>query len=58
MRLPVTETVKVILSRPWGPYPDGAEVEVDAARAGTLDEQGYLARPETVERPRRRKREE
>lgn len=52
MRLPVTETVRVTLGRPWGPYAAGQEVEVDVGKAGTLDEMGYLKSDD----PKRKKR--
>lgn len=54
MRLPATETVKVTLGRPWGPYAAGTEVEVDKNRAGTLDEAGYLKAPK-AEKPSRKR---
>lgn len=56
MRFPVTETVKVTLRRPWGPYPEGAEIEVDTVKAGTLDEQGYLSDPDEKRPARKRGR--
>jgi hypothetical protein len=49
-----TETVVVRLSKPWGPHAAGSEIEVDAIRAGWLDENGYLERPE-AKPPRKRR---
>lgn len=49
-----TEIVKVRLSKPWGPHKAGTDVEVDAIRAGWLDENGYVERPD-AKPPRKRK---
>lgn len=52
MRLPVSDLVKVKLAKAWGMYRAGSYVEVDVVKAGTLDELGFLERPEE---PTRRK---
>jgi hypothetical protein len=49
-----TETVTVRLSKPWGPHKAGSDVEVDVFRAGWLDENGYLERPDA--KPKRKGR--
>lgn len=41
-----TDIVKVRLSKPWGPHKAGTVVEVDAIRAGWLDENGFVDRPD------------
>ncbi len=49
------DTVKVKLERPWGPHAAGTVIEVDPTRAGTLDELGYLEKPEP-QKPKRKGR--
>lgn len=51
-----TPIVTVTLARSWGPYAAGESVEVDAIRAGTLDELGYLERPQEAPAPKPRRR--
>lgn len=51
----VTPVVSVTLSKPWGPHAAGSVVEVDAIKAGTLDELGYVKR-EPEPRPKRKEK--
>lgn len=53
MRYPVTDLVRVKLGKAWGPHRAGSYVEVDAVKAGTLDELGYL---ETEDEPKRKRK--
>jgi hypothetical protein len=48
----VTPVVSVTLSKPWGPHAAGTRVEVDAIKAGTLDELGYVQHEQAPAHPR------
>ncbi len=52
----VTPIVTVTLSRPWGPHAAGSVVEVDAIKAGTLDELGYIQHAQEPKPKRKEKR--